>query len=257
MSDSSTASAPATAPPTSPEPSSPPSGGNPFGLAALILAALAFVSAVIPIASGFTWLPASAAIVLAIIGLTRRGRPKRFALTGLVVAVVAWLVAVIVTVVMVVAGVGAGIQDGIDGLDDPIPDATASDPVSLGEQVSTADGIGFTVSAVQCGLASTGGDFFDEKPQGEWCRIDYTVSNGTATSVSLLSGDVTAYAAGSAYKADDATGRFGDDYFITDLNPGLSADCVVFVDVPAGTVLDTVGFASLVALSEPVFSAAS
>jgi hypothetical protein len=233
----------------------PPAGQNTFGLIALVLAALGFVSAVIPPTAGFAWLLFIPAIVLAIIGLTRRGRPKKLALTGLLVAVVGWLVAIIVTVVTVVTGLGTA------GVLDPIPEATfgtdgnGTGAAGLGDTVTNSAGVAFTLDRVECGLTTTGDDFFSEAPTGEWCRLDYTVANGGTEALSMLSGDVKAYVGGTAFEADDATGRFGEDYFTTDLNPGLSAPCVVFIDVPQGTQLDSVAFAPVLSFEEPVLVA--
>ena len=120
-----------------------------------------------------------------------------------------------------------------------------------------ADGVTFRLNAVECGLASTGADFFDETPVGEWCRIDYTVQNDGSESVSLLGGDVRVFSGESIYHADDATGRFDEDYFTTDVNPGLSVPCIVFVDVPVGTALDRVAFQPVLSFAEPVVSATS
>lgn len=254
MSDPVTTASPAPAAPAVP---APPTGPNTFGLIAFVLAALGFVSAVIPPTAGFAWLLFIPAIVLAIIGLTRRGRPRKLALAGLLVAVVGWLVAIIVTVVTVVAGLGTA------GVIDPLPEATfgtdgnGTGAAGLGDPVTNSAGVSFTLDRVECGLTTTGDEFFSETPTGEWCRIDYTVANGGTEAVSMLSGDVKGYVGDVAFEADDATGRFGADYFTTDLNPGLSAPCVVFIDVPAGTQLDSVGFAPVLSFEEPVLVATS
>jgi hypothetical protein len=152
-------------------------------------------------------------------------------------------------------GVGTGIGDSVDEI--PLPEATVSadGAMALGQPVTNSDGVTFRLDAVGCGLGTTGSDFFDETPVGEWCRIDYTVRNDGSESVSLLGSDVRVYAGEFIYDADDATGRFGEDYFTTDVNPGLSVSCVVFVDVPAGTSLDTVAFQPVLSFSEPVSSA--
>lgn len=254
MSDTATPVADATTPATPPA-GSGPGAPNVFGIIALALAVLGFISSVIPVTSGFTWLLVLPAVVLAIIGLTRRGRPKGMALGGLITAVVAWLVAIIVSVVAFFVGLGAGVQDGLDDI--PFPEATVSPEgvVALGQPVTNADGVTFRLDAVECGLPSTGSDFFDETPVGEWCRIDYTVQNDGSESVSLLGGDVRVFSGELIYDADDATGRFGEDYFTTDVNPGLSVACVVFVDVPVGTALDRVAFQPVLSFTEPVVSA--
>lgn len=250
---SNTATAADATTPAPPPTGSGPSGSNIFGVIALALGALGFVTAVIPVASGFTWLLVLPALVLAIIGLTRRGRPKGLALAGLIIGVVAWLVAIVVSVVSFFVGVG----DAVSEL--PVPEATVSagETAALGQPITNADGVTFRLDAVECGLTTTGPDFFDETPVGEWCRVDYTVQNDGSEAVSLLGSDVRVYSGELIYDADDATGRFGSDYFTTDLNPGLSAACVVFVDVPAGTALDAVAFAPVLSFAEPVLSATS
>jgi hypothetical protein len=228
----------------------PPQGPNVFGIVALALAVLGFISGVIPVSSGFAWVLFVPAIVCAIIGLTRRGRPKKMALAGLLVAVAGWIVAIVVTVVTVVLGVGAAVDEF-----PVIPDTPLSgDSTSLGQPITNSDGTTFTLNGVQCGLTTTGDDFFAETPTGEWCRVDFSVANDGSEAVSLLAGDITGYAAEIAYEADDATGKFGEDYFTTDLNPGLSIQAVVFIDVPAGTALDTVAFAPVLSFSTPVLS---
>lgn len=243
----------ATTPATPPPGSSGPSGPNIFGIIALALGVLGFITAVIPVAAGFTWLLVLPALVLAIIGLTRRGRPKGLALAGLIIGVVAWLVAIVVSVVTFFVGVG----DAVSELPQPEATVSAGETAVLGQAVTNSEGVTFRLDAVQCGLSTTGSDFFDEVPVGEWCRVDYTVQNDGTESVSLLGSDVRAYSGDLIYDADDATGRFGEDYFTTDVNPGLSAACIVFVDVPVGTALDAVAFQPVLSFADPVVSATS
>lgn len=82
---------------------------NPVGLTALIVAAVAFVFAIIPVLSFIAWLPALAAVILGIVGLVLKGRKRGLALAGLIVGVVAWIIAIIVSI----AGV-AGVVNAID-----------------------------------------------------------------------------------------------------------------------------------------------
>ena len=70
-----------------------------MGLVALILAVVALVMAVLPVASFFAGLPALAAIVLGIIGLVLTGRRRGLATAGLVLGAVALIVAIIVSTI--------------------------------------------------------------------------------------------------------------------------------------------------------------
>lgn len=71
-------------------------GPNRPGVVSLAFAAVAFLFAVVPPISGFTFVFAITAIVLAIVGLTRKGKRKKAAIAGLIVAVLAWLISIVV-----------------------------------------------------------------------------------------------------------------------------------------------------------------
>jgi hypothetical protein len=75
-------------------------------LLSIIFAGVAFLLAVIPPTSGFAWVFAITAIVLAIIALVKKAQPKGLAIAAIIVAPVAWLVSIIVFVVAVAAGIG-------------------------------------------------------------------------------------------------------------------------------------------------------
>lgn len=103
---------PAPAPaPFAPEPAAPKQK-SPLGLAALIVGAVAFVFAIIPVLSFIAWLPALAAIVLGIIALVQKGRARGFAWAGLALGVVAWIVAIIVSIASV-AGLAGAVSESV------------------------------------------------------------------------------------------------------------------------------------------------
>jgi len=218
-----------------PEPTKP--GNNIFGTLSLGFAVLGVVASFMPFTSGWGGMAFLVAIILAIIGLTRRGLDKKVALAGLLLAFAGWLVAIAVSVVGFFVGIGEEIQDP-----DVLPQPEAPVTGELGAPVTNAQGITFTLNSVECGLGSTGDELFDETPAGEYCRVDFRVDNGGSEKVTLYSPDITASAGGSTFEADDDTGRYGDDYVTTDLNPGLGVDAYVFIDVPVGTVLESVRF---------------
>jgi len=123
-----------------PEPASPvppaPKASNGLGLAALIVAAVAFLFAVVPVLSFIAWLPALVAIGLAIPALIIKGRKRGTAIAGLIVAIVAWIVAIIVSVVSAL-GVANGVANAIASYS-PTPLPTATTPT--GDSTAAAGG---------------------------------------------------------------------------------------------------------------------
>ncbi|MBN9209373.1 MAG: hypothetical protein J0H96_12005 [Microbacterium ginsengisoli] len=119
-----------------PEPASPvppaPKATNGLGLAALIVAIVAFLFAVVPVLSFIAWLPALVAIGLAIPALIIKGRKRGTAIAGLIVAIVAWIVAIIVSVVSAL-----GVANVIASYS-PTPIATATTPT--GDSTAAAGG---------------------------------------------------------------------------------------------------------------------
>jgi len=232
------------APETSPAaPPAAPSTKNTFGLVAVILAGVGFLMAVIPATAGLAWLLVIPAIVFAIIGLTRKGKSKLTSIIAIIVAPIAWLIAIIVTIVSIAAGVGA-IVDDAPAADAPsasspaTPDSgeKASEP-GLGETITNNKGVAITFSSVTCGIAEAGQQYLTEKAKGQFCEIKYNVTNGSSEKISLWSSDVTGEIDGNSYEADGSISQFGGDYFSTDVNPGLSAEAVIYIDIPAGAAL--------------------
>jgi uncharacterized membrane protein len=105
-----------TLPPSAPAPAPLPATPrkNTIGLVALILALVAFVTAVIPAAAGSTWLFAAAAIVLAIISFVQKRTPRWTSLVAIIVAPIAWIIAIIVVIVVGLSGVGQAIEDAVE-----------------------------------------------------------------------------------------------------------------------------------------------
>ena len=135
-----TSAQPVTAPiPVLPPPGAGAPGGraprrsNPVGLVALILAVVALVMAVIPVASFFAGLPALAAIVLGIIGLVLTGRRRGLALAGLIVGAVALIVAIVVSTISFAGFVRGRVGDlpQLTDLPSVLPTGGASDGPGL------------------------------------------------------------------------------------------------------------------------------
>lgn len=126
---------PTFAPPPSPLPD-PSKQGNRFGLIALILAAVGFLFAIIPATAGFAWLFTLPAVVLGIIGLTRKGAKKGTSIAAIVVSTVAWLIAVIVVLSSVLSGVNAAVQSQDSGgvvADESVEEEPAQDEPAVEE----------------------------------------------------------------------------------------------------------------------------
>lgn len=117
---------------------------NGVGLAAFIVAIVAFVFAIIPVVSFIAWLPAVAAIVLGIVGLVLKGRKKLFAGLGLGIGIVAWGVAIIVSVVSalgVVAAAGGALESAEPSTAAEAPAAGTETEAPAEEAAATAEGL--------------------------------------------------------------------------------------------------------------------
>lgn len=240
-------------PPGAPVPSAAPApAGKPRnlpGVLALAFAIVGFVLGVIPATSGLAWLLLVPAIILGIVGLARRGRPKALALAGLIVGVVGLIVAIIVAAVTFFAAVGDAVSKSLDAptsassADAGSSASAAAKEAKIGDTVTNSDGVAFTVNSIQCGIAHAGDQYTGEDAKGQFCEVKFTVQNGGSKEITLIPSDLTGYIGSNEYDVDGSTvSTFGGDYLSTSVNPGLSAACDVFIDIPAGQALDYVKF---------------
>jgi len=245
--------APVPPPAATPAAPLPPAGkpGNLPGLLALVFAIVGFVLGVIPPTSGLAWLLLVPAIVLGIVGLARKGRPKALALTGLIVGVVGLIVAIIVAAVTFFAAVGDAVSKSLDAPSTASSAdagtgssaAPAAKEAKIGDTVTNSDGVAFTVNSIQCGIAHAGNSITGADAKGQFCEVKFNVKNGGSKEITVISSDLTGYIGASEYDVDTSTiSTFGGDYFSTSINPGLAADCDVFIDIPAGQALDYIKF---------------
>jgi hypothetical protein len=236
-----------TDPTTAPEPSAPaaipPRGLNVPGLIALILGILTFVFAVIPPTAVIAWIFAIGGIVMAIIGLTRKGRGKATSIAALILSVVGWIVAIVVTVVFAATSVvNAENSTTVTRGSGSSNHAKPGNVAGIGDTVTNSDGVTFTVNSVKCGLNSARDDFYGtDKPTGQFCQVKFTVKNGSTSSLTLDSTSLTGYIGKSAYDSDEDTDKLGSlKDVLSSLNPGLSTACTFYVDVPKGQKLTSV-----------------
>lgn len=123
---------------------------NPVGLTALIVAAVAFLFAIVPFLSFIAWLPALAAIVLGIVGLVLKNRKRGLALAGLIIGVVAWIVAIFVSLAGV-AGVVSAVNEEISSTVAPVE--PADEPEGEGNEDPAAAEPGSRENPVPLGTA--------------------------------------------------------------------------------------------------------
>jgi hypothetical protein len=99
----------------------------------------------------------------------------------------------------------------------------------------------FTVTGVQCGVASVGSDAFGKKAQGQYCKVNVAVRNIGNEARTFSASNVYAYnTAGQKYDADGAATLYlGEDArsFLEDINPGNSVNGVVLFDIPQGQTI--------------------
>jgi hypothetical protein len=251
---------PATPPPAaprSPAPSDPVAAPVPpaaaknlniLGLIALILGGVGFILAVIPPTAFVAWVLLLPAIILAIIGLTRKNQGKGTSIAALILGVVGWIVAIIVVVAVVGTAVSNAVKDDngttvTKGSGSTSNHTTApAKAAGIGDTVTNHDGVAFTVHSVMCGLSSAPNNIYGtDTPTGQFCQVKFTVKNGSSSSIDLGSDSLTGHIGKAAYDSDDQADDFGSlSNALSPLNPGLSTDCTFYVDVPSGQKLTSV-----------------
>jgi len=217
--------------------------------------------AVTPASSGLAWVVLIAALVFAIVGLVKKGAKKGLALAAVIIAPVAWIISIIVFFVSIATGVGTEIQNSLDEpvdgssqvADDVTGDEEAEAEVPAEEVAESTPGVGdtitnnedvsFTVTQVKCGIKEAGEKYLEEKAAGQFCRVKFTIKNGSTDSISIYGDDVSALLGEATYDVSSSTiNKFGDDYFGTEINPGLSAKSVVYFDMPSKTKPDFIKY---------------
>lgn len=119
-------------------------------------------------------------------------------------------------------------------------EAPAPEPAAQGIGTAVRDGkFEFTVTSVETGVPSVGGEFLSEQAQGQYVLVHMTVTN---------IGDEAQMFDGSSQELTDTVGRthssdgsaaiyLGDaNSFLTDINPGNSVEGTVVFDIPADAV---------------------
>jgi hypothetical protein len=220
--------------------------------------------AILPATSGAAWLPAIAAIVVAIVGLVRRSSPVWPSVVALVVAPVAWLVAIVVTVVSFASTVEppsaqplapretSVVQPTATEVSEPGDDApsvttepepshdnASPAPYALGDEVEVGDWL-VTIVEVRSPISSVG-NFGSAEAQGEFVPIAIRMQNNGNEAEYFFAGDLVAIDdRGRQFDySTDAAIYSGDEgaSMLDEVNPGNAVSGILFYDVPEGTSL--------------------
>ncbi|MEU4621006.1 DUF4352 domain-containing protein [Actinoplanes sp. NPDC023801] len=102
----------------------------------------------------------------------------------------------------------------------------------------------FTVTGMKCGVAQVGGQYANEKAQGEFCLIDVTIKNVGTSAETFYDGSQKAYdGANTEYSVDSGAAIYANEdssTFLEQINPGNSVEGKLVFDVPKGTKLASV-----------------
>ncbi|WP_078714523.1 MmpS family transport accessory protein [Agreia bicolorata] len=155
-------------------PGSPaPKQGNGLGLAALIIGILAFIGAFIPIVNYVSGVLALVGLVLGVIGLFRKGRPKGLAITGTIISLIALILSIILAITYTV-GFATAIDQGIKDVQ-----ATQSAEANVDVAV-TYEIVGDSTDATVTYSTYNDGNFGTEQATGQTLPFakDFTVKAG-------------------------------------------------------------------------------
>jgi hypothetical protein len=171
---------------------------------------------------------------------------RGLALAGLILSIVGFLGMIlgIVLLIIVSTSTATAVKSVTDSLESGSMGGEVSQSVTLGETGVTANGIGFTVSAVECGIATVGDEYSSVDAAGQFCKVSLNVVNNDTEPFTYLSSYAAAYVGESEYApSSDASIYSAEDVvIIEDLNPGASLDTAVYFDVPADATISRLTF---------------
>ncbi|TFB90866.1 DUF4190 domain-containing protein [Cryobacterium algoricola] len=219
-------------PPVGPAPLAP--AKNTFGLVSLIVGAVAFVGAFIPIINYVSGFAAIAGLVFGIIAVTRKGKPKGLAKGGIAASAVALLLSIVLAIVYTIgfvaavndaqhvkAGASSGDSSG-NSLTDPteVPSnegevGTRTNPAPIGTTIATTAN-GEPEYEITLGAPTLNADvivaaenqFNDAAPAGmQYAMLPITVTyRGTKTGTPWMDLDVSfVSAAGTTHSEMDSS----------------------------------------------------
>ncbi|MFK4759548.1 DUF4352 domain-containing protein [Microbacterium sp. ZW T5_45] len=239
---------------------------NVVGLVSIILAAIGFALAIIPLLGIVGWPLLVAALVLGIVGLTRKGQPKTTSIAGLILSVLAMILAPIIAIAILAGSASSSEPTNGDESDapaaveeqpsaespgdapeepaaeEPAPEEPASGSATPLGTAADVDGMSITVTGVETGIANVGSDTFGEAAQGQFVLVHVSVSNTGMKPDSFNSLAVTVFDdQGREFSASSSAALYLDDgsVFFEDVNPGNTLNGTIVFDLPAGAVPTT------------------
>jgi hypothetical protein len=156
-----------------PAPTPPIKTGNGLGLAALIIGIVAFIGAFIPFLNYVSGILALVGLVLGIVGIFRKGRPKGIAIAGTIISFIAMILSIILAITYTVGFATA--------VDESIKDVQATQAAEANVDVAVKyELIGDSTDATATYSTMTDGNFGTEQATGQTLPFtkEFTVKAG-------------------------------------------------------------------------------
>ena len=134
-------------------------------------------------------------------------------------------------------GAGSGGSDaaGSAGTKSSGDDKPAEKAAKIGDPVRDGK-FEFTVTKLKCGVAKVGGDFLEEKAQGQFCLVTVKVKNIAKEPQYFSDSDQKGYAPdGTEFSTDSEAGISANkdaSTIFTEINPGNQVTGVLVFDIP-------------------------
>lgn len=227
----------------------PKKARNTPGLLSIILAVVGFALALIPLLGVGGWPFLIAAVVLGIVGLTRKGQKKGTSIAGLIVSVVAMIVAPLVTLGVVASSVSDAIDESTsaevvapegdtdvdeDADAEPASTGTRDNPAALGSEI-----VGDEWTVVVHSVTFDAQVEYGEPKAGEefvLVNVTTTYTGDDADGQSPMFVDVDLVTADGATVPYSSTGIVDDALPIDDLFNGGSATGNIVLSIPSDKV---------------------
>lgn len=118
----------------------------------------------------------------------------------------------------------------------PASDTVAPIGSTLEAPVLTEEGVlAVTVHSLECGLAEAPAEDGPIDAEGQFCRVEATVQNNLMDTTKVSGADFTLLAGEERFTTASPANRFDGQRRSAFIEPGGSADCTVWFDVPLGT----------------------
>ena len=93
----------------------------------------------------------------------------------------------------------------------------------------------FVVTGMKCGISTVGNEYLNTKAQGQFCRVDMTITNIGDEAQTMFAENQTAFdAKGRKFSADSKASFYDSksEVLFEEINPGNTAKGRVYFDVP-------------------------